>query len=175
MKTFILFLSTLYFAPTYSINIDNDCNTKNIIAEQPTINQNFQGNLSYQYGVRKIDKERYIYNLGTNYQNYVASKDWSYYECEEFKKAYERYIDALKKDRLSADVAGTIFDSKGELGNVDEDDCWYDNKGNRITGTEYRALSVRKQKKYRTFYANREVATYFNEIAKAIVNRRYSN
>lgn len=70
---------------------------------------------------------------------------------------------------------GNITDSKGELGNVDGDDYWYDNKGNRISGAEYRALSVRKQKKYRAFYANKEVATYFNEIAKAIVNRRYSH
>lgn len=83
-------------------------------------------------------------------------------------------MEALKNDRLSADDFGTITDSKGELGNIDEDDYWYDNKGNRITGTEYRALSVRKQKRYRTFYANRQVVTYFNEVAKAIVNRRYS-
>lgn len=47
-------------------------------------------------------------------------------------------------------------------------------KENRISGAEYRTLSVRKQKKYRAFYANKEVATYFNEIAKAIVNRKYS-
>lgn len=63
----------------------------------------------------------------------------------------------------------------GELNNVDEDDYWYDNKGNRISGTKYRTLSVRKQKKYRAFYANREVATYFNRIAQAIVNRQYSD
>ena len=97
------------------------------------------------------------------------------YKREEFRNAYERYMDALKKDRLSADDFGNITDSKGELGNVDGDDYWYDNKGNRISGAEYRALSVRKQKKYRAFYANKEVATYFNEIAKAIVNRRYSH
>ncbi len=50
-----------------------------------------------------------------------------------------------------------------------------DNKGNRISGAEYRALSVRKQKKYRAFYANKEVATYFNEIAKAIVNSTHGD
>ena len=115
-----------------------------------SINQNFQGSFSYKYGERRIDKELYIHNLGNNVQSYIA-------------------------DRLSADDFGTIYDSKGELGNADNDDYWYDNKGNRISGAEYRALSVRKQKKYRAFYANKEVATYFNEIAKAIVNRRYSD
>ena len=55
-------------------------------------------------------------------------------------------MDALKKDRLSADDFGNITDSKGELGNVDGDDYWYNNKGNRISGAEYRALSIRKQK-----------------------------
>ena len=55
-------------------------------------------------------------------------------------------MDALKKDRLSADDFGAIYDSKGELGNADEDDYWYDNKGNRISGMEYRALKGRKLK-----------------------------
>ena len=139
-----------------------------------SINQDFQGGYTYKYGVRKIDKELYIRNLGHNVQSYIASQDWNHYEHEEFRKAYGRFMEALKNDRLSADDFGTITDSKGELGNIDEDDYWYDNKGNRITGTEYRALSVRKQKRYRTFYANRQVVTYFNEVAKAIVNRRYS-
>ena len=172
MRTFVLLLLTLYFAPIYSVNMGND---SDIFMNRLSVNQEFQGNFSYKYGMRKIDNELYIHNLGTNVQSYVASKNWNEYKREEFRNAYERYMDALKKDRLSADDFGNITDSKGELGNVDGDDYWYDNKGNRISGAEYRALSVRKQKKYRAFYANKEVATYFNEIAKAIVNRRYSH
>lgn len=135
-------------------------NDSDIFMNRLSVNQEFQGNFSYKYGMRKIDKELYIHNLGTNVQSYVASKNWNEYKREEFRNAYERYMDALKKDRLSADDFGNITDSKGELGNVDGDDYWYDNKGNRISGAEYRALSVRKQKKYRAFYANKEVATY---------------
>lgn len=172
MKTFILLLLSLYIVPVYSINMGNNSNT---VMNGLSVNQVFQGGFSYKYGMRKIDKELYIHNLGTNVQSYVASKNWNESKREEFRHAYERYMDALKKDRLSADDFGNITDSKGELGNVDGDDYWYDNKGNRISGMEYRALSVRKQKKYRAFYANREVVTYFNEIAKAIVNRRYSD
>ena len=150
MRTFILILFSLCFVTIYGTNTES-----NDVAL--SINQNFQGSFSYKYGER------------------IASKNWNEYKCEEFRNAYGKYMDALKKDRLSADDFGTIYDSKGELGNADNDDYWYDNKGNRISGAEYRALSVRKQKKYRAFYANKEVATYFNEIAKAIVNRRYSD
>lgn len=170
MKTSILLLLTLYSTSIYSANMENSSNT--IVL---SINQDFQGRFSYRYGVRKIDKELYIHNLGSNVQSYVASRNWNGYKCEEFRKAYRRYMEALKNDRLSADEFGSIFDSMGELNNVDEDDYWYDNKGNRISGTKYRTLSVRKQKKYRAFYANREVATYFNRIAQAIVNRQYSD
>ena len=158
MRTFILILFSLCFVTIYGTNTES-----NDVAL--SINQNFQGSFSYKYGERRIDKELYIHNLGNNVQSYIASKNWNEYKCEEFRNAYGKYMDALKKDRLSADDFGTIYDSKGELGNADNDDYWYDNKGNRISGAEYRALSVRKQKKYRAFYANKEVSTYFNEIA----------
>ena len=113
-------------------------NDSDIFMNRLSVNQEFQGNFSYKYGMRKIDKELYIHNLGTNVQSYVASKNWNEYKREEFSNAYERYMDALKKDRLSADDFGNITDSKGELGNVDGDDYWYNNKGNRISGAEYR-------------------------------------
>ena len=73
-----------------------------------SINQDFQGGFTYKYGVRKIDKELYIRNLGHNVQSYIASKDWNHYEHEEFRKAYGRFMEALKNDRLSADDFGTI-------------------------------------------------------------------
>lgn len=172
MRTFILLLLTLYFTPVYSVNIGND---SDIFMNRLSVNQEFQGNFSYKYGVHKIDKELYIYNLGSNVKSYVARQNWNEYQCQEFKNAYNRYMDALKKDRLTTDDFGAIIDSGGELGNVDEDDYWYNKKGNIISGEEYRTLSVRKQKKYLAFYSNREVARYFNIIAKAIVNRNYSH
>lgn len=173
MKTFILLLLTLYFAPTYSVNMRNN---SNIVMNRLSVNQKLQGNLSYKYGTHKIDKELYIHNLGTNVQSYVGNRNWNDYKREEFRNAYERFMNALKQDRLYADDFGIIYDSKGVLGNTtDKDDYWYDKKGNRISGAEYRTLSVRKQKKYRAFYANREVATYFDKVAKAIVNMRYSH
>lgn len=168
MRIVIWLLFILYIVPIYGVNMEN--NKTFALA----INQNYQGEFIYKYGVHKIDKELYIHNLGQNVQSYIASKNWNYYEQEEFRKAYKKIMEALKNNRLSADDFGTISDSKGEISNIDDDDYWYDSKGNRISGTEYRALSVRKQKKYRAFYANREVAGYFNEIAKAIVNRGYS-
>jgi len=168
MKTIIRILFILFFIPLYGITKEN--NTVLV-----SINQNLQERLTYKYGVHTIDKEVYIRNLGNNVQSYVASKNWNQYECEEFAQAYGKFMEALKNDRLSADDFGTITDSAGGLKESDEEDYWYDYAGNRITGTQYRALSVRKKKKYRTFYANREVVTYFNEIAKAIVNKMYSN
>lgn len=167
---FAVLLAIVYVNSIYGINISNNYNkNKNNIVYQYS---NSQDDTIYKYGVYEIDKRKYIYNLGTNVQGYLDSKEWNEYFRLEFINSYEKYMAALKENRLSTTDFGSIIDSKGELGNVDEDDYWYDNKGNRITGAEYRALSVRKQKKYRTFYANREIATYLNEIAKAIVNRR---
>lgn len=95
MRTFTLLLFILYFVPIYGVNMEN--NTVTV-----SINQDFQGGFTYKYGVRKIDKELYIRNLGHNVQSYIASKDWNHYEHEEFRKAYGRFMEALKNDRLSA-------------------------------------------------------------------------
>ena len=54
---------------------------------------------------------------------------------------------------------------------IDKDDYWYDNKGNRITGSEYQSLKESKKKKYKAFQANREVALYFFEIGNRVVKR----
>ena len=74
MRTFVLLLLTLYFAPIYSVNMGND---SDIFMNRLSVNQEFQGNFSYKYGMRKIGKELYIHNLGTNVQSYVASKNWN--------------------------------------------------------------------------------------------------
>ena len=104
MRTFILILFSLCFVTIYGTNTES-----NDVAL--SINQNFQGSFSYKYGERRIDKELYIHNLGNNVQSYIASKNWNEYKCEEFRNAYGKYMDALKKDRLSADDFGTIYDS----------------------------------------------------------------
>lgn len=168
-----MLLAIVYTNSIYSINTVNDCNK----VESNTVYQysNNQDGTIYQFGVCKIDKQRFRYNLGTNLQGYLNSKDWNEYFRREFINSYTKYTDALNDpkypNRLYATDYGTIIDTKGELGNDDDDDFWYDNKGNRITGKEYRTLSERKQKRYITFLANREVATYFNIIAKAIVDK----
>lgn len=166
-----IFLAVVYTNSIYGIGAVNDCNKiENNMAHQYSNNQD---STIYQFGVCKIDKKKYRYNLGTNLQGYLKSKDWNEYFRQEFINSYNKYTNALNEpNRLYATDYGSIIDTKGELGSVDEDDYWYDNQENRITGKQYRALSERKQKKYRAFYANREIATYFNLIAKAIVNQK---
>lgn len=165
-----IFFCVVYTNSIYSINTASEYSrAENYIIHQYS---NTKDNKVFKYGVREIDKNTYLHNLGTNVQSYLKYQNWNYYWEEEFQKAFKKFMIALEENRLSADDFGTLIDSKGELGNIDEDDYWYDNKGNRISGTEYRALSVRKQKKYRAFYANREVAAYFNEVAKAIADRK---
>lgn len=90
MRTFILILFSLCFVTIYGTNTES-----NDVAL--SINQNFQGSFSYKYGERRIDKELYIHNLGNNVQSYIASKNWNEYKCEEFRNAYGKYMDALKK------------------------------------------------------------------------------
>ena len=59
MRTFVLLLLTLYFAPIYSVNMGND---SDIFMNRLSVNQEFQGNFSYKYGMRKITKN-YIYTI----------------------------------------------------------------------------------------------------------------
>ena len=135
-----------------------------------------QNNIEYQFGVHKIDKRRYVHNLRTNVQSYLEHKyknGWSYDFVLEFQNAYTRYMNAFddpnNPNRFYTDDFGTLVDLKGEFNNNDEDDYWYDKKGNKITGFEYRNLKESKKKNYKTFYANQEVATYFMKIGKALV------
>lgn len=169
MKQLIFFILTLHFIPASNLNKITNENYK---VKNNIIEQDIPDNLIYKYGVFKIIKEQYIYNLGSNVQSYLNSKNWNHYMREEFIDSYKQIMAALKENRLSADSFGTITDTKGEISNTDKNDYWYDNKGNRITGLEYRALSPRKQKKYWTFYANKEVALYFSIIAQAIINKQ---
>lgn len=167
MNQIITSLLVLYFIPIYKLNA-----TTNNWNENKEIEQTYDisDNSIYQYGVFKINKRLYIHNLDSNVQAYLKSKRWNHYQYEEFRHSYLIIIEALKdENRLSADSFGTITDKEGQISNADKDDYWYDNKGNRITGLEYRNLSTRKQKKYRAFHANQEVASYFNIIAQALI------
>lgn len=137
---------------------------------------NNQNDVEYRFGSYRFSKIKYIYNLGTNVQNYLDYKlryeSWTSDFVLEFQNAYNRYMKAFKDPnnphRFYTDDFGTLIDTKGEFNSNDVDDYWYDNKGNKITGYEYRNLKDSKKKKYRTFQANREVATYFNKVGKAI-------
>lgn len=133
--------------------------------------------VKYKFGQKELNLDDYIYNLGTNLQRYMDSKkNWSDGQRQEFVDSYNRYIEGLTKqrdnktDRFYTDDAGNIYDSTGELSDKDYDtgdlDYYYDDEGNQITTADYDILSKRKQKKYKTFSANREVANYFNWVGR---------
>ena len=141
--------------------------------------------VKYKFGDDEFDLKDYIHNLETNYQSYVASKNWNEGQQQEFKNAFDKYLTGLK-DQLSnntgrfyTDYSGAIFDNKGELSNTDDDNIdpvgseyYYNNKGQRITTDAYNLLRKRKQKNFNTFSANRQVATYLNKVGIAL--RDYS-
>lgn len=136
----------------------------------------------YQFGDNEIDLKDYIHNLENNYSSYIDSRrDWSEGQKQEFRASYEKYLQGLRDqlqnntNRFRTDSAGSIYDSTGELHNIDNDDIdpvgseyYYDNKGNRITTDDYNLLKKKKQNKYKTFSANREVATYLQKVGQAI-------
>ena len=137
--------------------------------------------VKYKFGQNDIDLTNYIHNLGTNVQSYLNSKNWNEGQKQEFMNSYNRYLAGLQEqlanntNRFTTDDFGSIIDSTGALSNTDDDNIdpvgseyYYDNKGNRITTDDFNLLGKRKQKKYNTFSANREVATYFNTIGNAL-------
>lgn len=137
--------------------------------------------VKYKFGQHDIDLTNYIHNLGTNVKSYLNSKNWNEGQRQEFMNAYNRYLTGLQEqlanntNRFTTNDFGSIIDSTGALSNTDNDDIdpvgseyYYDNKGNRITTDDFNLLGKRKQKKYNTFSANREVATYFNAIGDAL-------
>lgn len=135
-----------------------------------------QKKVKYKFGQKELDLDKYIHNLGTNLQRYLDTKtDWSDGQRQEFTNAYNRYINAFIKqrdnnsDRFYSDDAGNIYDKEGEftdLDSADDMDYFYDNKGNQITAQDYNKLRDRKKKKYSAFSANREVASYFNQVGR---------
>lgn len=141
---------------------------------------NAPNKVQYRFGAMEINKSNYIYNLRTNVQNYLEGKrinyGWSYDYIIEFQNAYKRYIKAFedpnKPYRFYTDEFGTITDKDGVFSDKDLDDYWYDKKGNKITGSEYRSLKDKQKKKYRQFHANREVASYFYKVGKKLADKK---
>lgn len=141
----------------------------------------------YKYGEHELDLGNYIHNLGTNLNSYLdtVKKNWSEGQKEEFTTAFDRYLNGLKEqmntgvERFSTNNYGRITDLKGELSNVDDDgidpsgsEYYYNNKGERITTDDYNRLKKRKQRDYKSFSANKEVAAYFKLIGEKIKNKQ---
>lgn len=59
MRTFILLLLTLYFAPIYSVNMGND---SDIFMNRLSVNQEFQGNFHINMVCAKLIRN-YIYTI----------------------------------------------------------------------------------------------------------------
>ena len=138
--------------------------------------------VKYKFGQKELDMDKYLKNVGHNVQSYLEDRrkhGWTDDQVQEFSTAYNRYMDAFKQsmadndNRFSADDLGNITDIRGEFTNIDNDDnngaqYYYNDKGERITNSDYDALKDRKKKKYKTFNANRQVAEYFRTIGKAM-------
>lgn len=141
----------------------------------------------YKYGEHELDLNTYIHNLGTNLNTYLdkVKKDWTEDQRNEFTAAFDNYLGGLKEqlntgvERFSTNNYGSITDSQGILSSTDDDgidsdgsEYYYNDKGERITTKEYDALKKRKQKNYKTFSANKEVASYFKLIGEKIKNSK---
>ena len=129
----------------------------------------------YNFGGHELDAKLYLQNIRDNAETFLNSKtDWTPEQKEEWKHAYTNFTNALQEDinngggRFSTDEFGTITDTKGEFSNTDSDNYYYNNKGQQISQEDYDALKERKQNKYQSFEANRQFASYANQIGKGL-------
>lgn len=129
----------------------------------------------YNFGGHELDAKLYLQNIRDNAETFLNSKtDWTPEQKEEWKHAYTNFTNALQEDinngggRFSTDEFGTIIDTKGGFSNTDSDNYYYNNKGQQISQEDYDALKKRKQGKYQTFEANRQFASYANQIGKGL-------
>lgn len=129
----------------------------------------------YNFGGHELDAKLYLQNIRDNAETFLNSKtDWTPEQKEEWKHAYTNFTNALQEDinngggRFSTDEFGTITDTKGEFSNTDSDNFYYNNKGQQISQEDYDALKERKQGKYQAFEANRQFASYANQIGKGL-------
>lgn len=150
----------------------------------PTTNQK-SASVKYKFGDDELDLNDYIRNLNHNYQSYVNSQNWNEGQRQEFRSAYVNFLKGLQDqlanntNRFSTDFSGSIIDSTGQLSNADNDDIdpvgseyYYNDKGDRITTDDLNTMGKRQQKKYSTFSANRQVATFFNKVGTALRDAR---
>lgn len=129
----------------------------------------------YNFGGHELDAKLYLQNIRDNAETFLNSKtDWTPEQKEEWKHAYTNFTNALQEDinngggRFSTDEFGTITDTKGEFSNTDSDNYYYNNKGQQISQEDYDTLKKRKQGNYQTFEANRQFASYANQIGKGL-------
>ena len=129
----------------------------------------------YNFGGHNFDTALYLQNLQDNAESFLNSKtDWTPEQKEEWKHSYTNFINALQDqinngtDRFSTDEFGTITDRNGEFSNTDSDNFYYNNKGQQISQEDYDKLKTRKQNKFQTFEANRQFASYANQIGKGL-------
>lgn len=129
----------------------------------------------YNFGGHELDAKLYLQNIRDNAETFLNSKtDWTPEQKEEWKHAYTNFTNALQEDinngggRFSTDEFGTITDTKGEFSNTDSDNYYYNSKGQQISQEDYGTLKKRKQGKYQTFEANRQFASYANQIGKGL-------
>lgn len=129
----------------------------------------------YNFGGHELDAKLYLQNIRDNAETFLNSKtDWTPEQKEEWKHAYTNFTNALQEDinngggRFSTDEFGTITDTTGEFSNTDSDNYYYNNKGQQISQEDYDALKERKQGKYQAFEANRQFASYANQIGKGL-------
>lgn len=137
--------------------------------------------VKYKFGENELDLQQYIQTLDSNVKAYMDAQQWNPEERQEFMNAYSQYYKGLKDqlengtNRFSTNGFGTILDSQSQLSNKDNDDQngseYYYKKDKRIGTEEYDQLKERKQKKYKTFSANRHVATYFDKIGRSLVEK----
>lgn len=139
-----------------------------------------QNRPKYKFGQDEIDLKNYIHNLDTNAQSYLNSRNWSNDQKQEFMTSYNNLLSKFREqldnntNRFSTDTFGTIIDSNGEISNddnVEGTQFYYDDSGNKISSQDYNNLKDRKKKNYSQFYANKEVASYFNIIGNALRNK----
>lgn len=129
----------------------------------------------YNFGGHELDAKLYLQNIRDNAETFLNSKtDWTPEQKEEWKHAYTNFTNALQEDinngggRFSTNEFGTITDTKGEFSNTDSDNYYYNNKGQQISQGDYDVLKKRKQGKYQAFEANRQFASYANQIGKGL-------
>lgn len=129
----------------------------------------------YNFGGHNFDAALYLQNLRDNAESFLNSKtDWTPEQKEEWKHSYTNFTNALQDqinnntDRFSTDEFGTITDRNGEFSNTDTDNFYYNNRGQQISQEDYDKLKTRKQNKFQTFEANRQFASYANQVGKSL-------